>query len=521
MTLIRLTVFIVFSLICIILPAGAALTYSYDGSANLTIDSSRIDIPETRYVADSLSRYIMGVIYDNFGDTEDAIREYNKSLEHKPDNPEVYVKLGADFMLQGELDRSEETLKKAVSMDPGSVDAYILLGIINTSRGEFSSAERYYEEALKCEPDNIKVLTFLSDLFVVQHELDKAAEVYEKILDIRKNDAFLYFNLGIIYSKLNLLDKAEEKLTKAIEVDTDHVEAQMVLGLLYEVDGKHIDAIQQYEKVINIDPKNKEAHVRLGQLYHRLGETEKAIAENRALMDLDRDSYMPYLRNFSIYVSEKRYGDAERVLKDALKNGISNVTIFASLGYLAGLQDDHRKAIDYYTVAVEAEPDNNLYRFYLATSFDRIGRKEEAMRRMEELVAEGEERPELYNYLGYSYVLKGKNLDRAIMLIKKAIAMKPDNGAYVDSLGWAYYKKEMLDEAAETIEQAVRLMPDDPVIRDHLGDVYFKQGRLQEAAKEWEEAFKLDPGDRKIKKKLDRIKIRIEKNLPAGERSNI
>jgi tetratricopeptide (TPR) repeat protein len=108
--------------------------------------------------------------------------------------------------------------------------------------------------------------------------------------------------------------------------------------------------------------------------------------------------------------------------------------------------------------------------------------------------------------LGYTYADKGINLDEAISLIEKALEIEPEVGAYIDSLGWAYYKKGMIDKAIELLEKAVGY-EDDPIIRDHLGDAYYKKGWTDKAAEQWEKSLKKDPGQEKVREKLERAKI--------------
>ncbi len=496
---------------CVFFSVCISGTSSYAGPVNDLINGSRTKEPEIRGSSDALSHYVMGAIYDNFGRTAEAIAEYKKALAYKDDVAEIYLKIGADQLLLGQLDEADETLARVVEMAPENTKSYLLLAIIYTAKGEFEKAQAQHEKALKYDPENLKVLTFLSDLYVIQQKLDKAAEIYERILRIRDDDAFIYLNLGIIYSKLNLLDKAEETLEKAIQVDKDYLEAQMVLGFIYEIDGKYAEAIEQYKKVASMDSLNKEAHVRLGQLYHRLGETGKAVEQNRILMQLDASSPEPYLRNFSIYVSEKKFDKAEEVLREALKGGVSDAVIYGSFGYLAGLQGRYKKAVDYYSIAAEKDPTNDIYKFYLAATADRMGRRKEAVKILEEAVSRGSQVPEIYNYLGYIYVEEGRDLDKAVALIKKALEADPENGAYIDSLGWAYYRKGMLDEALEQIDKAARYMPDDAVIREHLGDVYFAKGEPEKAARQWELSLELEPGNRKVSEKLKHIKVKLKR----------
>jgi Flp pilus assembly protein TadD len=102
------------------------------------------------------------------------------------------------------------------------------------------------------------------------------------------------------------------------------------------------------------------------------------------------------------------------------------------------------------------------------------------------------------NYLGYSYAERGIKIDQALSLTKQAVALKPENGYYVDSLGWAFFKSGLLTEALAEIKRAVALVGDDPVIFEHLGDIYAKQQRMSEAREAWLHSLELDPSNVKL-----------------------
>ena len=103
--------------------------------------------------------------------------------------------------------------------------------------------------------------------------------------------------------------------------------------------------------------------------------------------------------------------------------------------------------------------------------------------------------------LGYIYAEQGVNLDEAIELIGKALSIEPENGAYIDSLGWAYFKKGQIQEALKELERAVGLL-EDPVIYDHLGDAYFESGKIKKALEQWRKSLELDPEQEQVSIKL-------------------
>jgi tetratricopeptide (TPR) repeat protein len=119
--------------------------------------------------------------------------------------------------------------------------------------------------------------------------------------------------------------------------------------------------------------------------------------------------------------------------------------------------------------------------------------------------------PYVLNYLAYTWVDRGEHLEEAKRMLDEAVRQKPDDGAIVDSVGWAYYRLGNMEKALEFLEKAIELTPEDPAINDHLGDVYWRVGRRAEARFQWNRALSLNPEPEDVPK----IKEKLEKGLPA------
>lgn len=119
------------------------------------------------------------------------------------------------------------------------------------------------------------------------------------------------------------------------------------------------------------------------------------------------------------------------------------------------------------------------------------------------------DQPQVLNYLGYSYVEMGENLDEALDLIERAVAAQPNSGYIVDSLGWVYYRLGRYDEAVEQLERATELLPTDPILTDHLGDALWAVDRRREARFQWRRALSFDPE----KDEAERIRRKLEVGL--------
>ena len=118
---------------------------------------------------------------------------------------------------------------------------------------------------------------------------------------------------------------------------------------------------------------------------------------------------------------------------------------------------------------------------------------------------------EAYNYVGYMYAEKGINLDEAVKLISTALDLEPDNGYFIDSLGWALYQQGRYAEALRELKRAVEKAKEDPVIFEHLGDALTKNGLYEDAVVAWEKSLSLDPNADAVKKKLEEGRNRLRR----------
>jgi len=115
-----------------------------------------------------------------------------------------------------------------------------------------------------------------------------------------------------------------------------------------------------------------------------------------------------------------------------------------------------------------------------------------------------------YNYLGFMWVDRGQNLEEAGTLIKRAVEMEPNNGAYIDSLGWYYFKKGEPEKALpELLKAAGAIKPEDSEVYDHIGDTYQKLGNTSQAVTYWQKAATLDPDNKTLAEKVEGAKQKV------------
>ncbi|MDO9640726.1 MAG: tetratricopeptide repeat protein [Pseudotabrizicola sp.] len=177
--------------------------------------------------------------------------------------------------------------------------------------------------------------------------------------------------------------------------------------------------------------------------------------------------------------------------------------------------DRFEEAANAYDAAVALVPDpqdRHWGLFYArAVAHERSDQWDKAEADFRRALALNPDQPQVLNYLGYSFVDRGENLDEALGMIERAVAARPDAGYIIDSLAWAYFRLGRYADALPQMERASLLEPVDPVVTDHLGDVYWAVGRQLEARFQWRRALSFDP----VEKDAARIRRKLEVGLDA------
>jgi tetratricopeptide (TPR) repeat protein len=170
------------------------------------------------------------------------------------------------------------------------------------------------------------------------------------------------------------------------------------------------------------------------------------------------------------------------------------------------------RAISVLQSAVAQFPSLIGLTFELGAAFERQSRYAEAEETFRQVIASDPEHTPALNYLGYMLAERGERLDESVALIKRALAIEPDNGSYLDSLGWAYFREGRFDLAEVNLRRAADQMTTNSVVQDHFGDVLFELERFQDAIDAWSRALNGDGDDidqdavnRKIRSARERL----------------
>src|SRR3954452_2732037 len=294
------------------------------------------------------------------------------------------------------------------------------------------------------------------------------------------------YGIGATLTRRGGEDLALVYLQLALFLQPNHSMALLSLADLYESVKKPQMAIRVYERVPASSPLKKNAQIQLATNLDAADRGEEAI----------------------------------KILKDVTSEDPKDIEAIMALGNIERGRKKFADCATTYSKAIDVMPgvtDKNTWvtYYYRGICEERSKQWSKAEADMRKALDLQPEQPHVLNYLGYSWIDQGINLDDGMKMIKRAVEQRPDDGYIVDSLGWAYFRIGNFEDAVKNLERAIDLKPEDPTINDHLGDAYWRIGRTLEAKFQWAHARDLKPEA----EELPKIESKIANGLPEDTSS--
>jgi tetratricopeptide (TPR) repeat protein len=294
------------------------------------------------------------------------------------------------------------------------------------------------------------------------------------------------YGIGATLTRRGGEDLALVYLQLSLYLVPNHPLALLSLADLYESVKKPAMAIKVYERMPASSPLKRNAQIQLATDLDAADRSEEAIKILKSVTAEDPKDLEAIMALGNIERGRKKFADCVVTYSQGV-DALPKIDDKAS--------EDKANAVYYY------------YRGICEERSKQWSKAEADMRKALELQPE---QPHVLNYLGYSWIDQGINLDEGMKMIKRAVDQRPDDGYIVDSLGWAYFRIGNYEDAVKNLERAIDLKPEDPTINDHLGDAYWRVGRTLEAKFQWSHARDLKPEP----EDLPKIEAKIANGLP-------
>lgn len=499
--------------------------------------------------------YLRASFFLKSGDIERALSEIETAIEADPESSHIRTVKGSALMMSGRILEGQSALEKAIELDPSNSKPHKLLGLLlfrQLANGDLAESEApraisLLERAAALDPHDLESRYYLAFLYEEKNEIEKMYQVLKSAVEIdntrpellkkaaetarqldKKKDAAEYYERASLYlekiatrlkenlniqfelAKTSLWDTgkfdvavtAYDRIISATKGDLSmlsyRIEAfigkatalyfmedyqpaaelfaqqeQYVMSgyprsiapmlLAYAETGKADQAVQLLDRLLVAQRENPpflNFLLRVKGAVLAAGEQYQAAAEvfDRSVSEFPEEG-VTWQQYSQVWIDAEEFDKAEEVVQRARKTlGEESIDYLFSKAVLLEKMGEIDRSISLFEQIIEAEPDNDL----------------------------------ALNYLGYMFAEEKQNLERAEIYLKKALQYSPNQGSYLDSLGWVYFQMGNLDLAEKYLKKAVRTKYKSPEIREHLGHLFLKLGKKSDALEEFEAALECD-----------------------------
>lgn len=452
---------------------------------------------------------MLAYAYGRSHDLDSAVATYEKALALEQESPDLRRSYAETLMNAGKLAAARNQLESVLKADPEDGATRLRLAQLDREEGRYEEARKELERARALMQDNPEIPYEQALVEDALGNEDKAIELLQGLVKQSERPEGKYTvaeanNRAIFLERLGMVYRSQEKFDQALEVFRQVV----ALGKNQAPAGERLiadtlrqnhqpqQALDEVEKAIRKYPEDRTLRVLHATLESEQGRATEAADELRGLLKGSSADREIYINLAQVYSQAKKFPEAEAAARQA--------------------------------VAMSPKPEEQEYAlFVLGSIFERQKKYDQAEEQFKKVLSVNPLSAPAANYLGYMLADRGVRLEESVRYIRKALELEPNNGAYLDSLGWAYYKMSRYDLAEPPLVRAAHLISNDPTIHEHLGHLYFQMGRKNLAEEEWERALKAWPqavssdfdADQaaKLQKQLEELRLHSAKEKSAGQ----
>ena len=439
------------------------------------------DLPLNLFSAEALAAH---------GKTEQGLEQIQAFVARHPDSLDARMELILLLVKAKRFDEAEKHIGAAGERTP-MVDYYHARALIGMQRR--AEAIPLLQKAIQAMPDFVEALVELAYAYEQQKQWNEARAIYEKLLKLQVSEQDVCLRLVHLSLRLNQPEKALKYFRKGPDAaafkltaismfleSRHYLQAERLLKEMLDEPGVPPDvflmlagiardqrrdtelALSWLARIPATSPTAVQAEGLKAQILADAGKEKEALASVRSLQQR-------HARNETLLLLEVRLLARLKAMDEALARARQ---------------------------AVEIVPDSSELAFTLGSLLDSLGKRDEAMKVMQGIIASHPEHYQALNYVGYSLAVQGKDLEHALELLQRADRLAPDQFFIVDSLAWALFRLGRTEEALQSIRRAVALVPSpEAEILEHYGDIAAAAGQKEEARKAYEQALKLKPAN--------------------------
>lgn len=413
---------------------------------------------------------LLGQMYLEAKRPRDALTTGQWVVAQSPEQAAGYFVISAAYAQLDDPKRAEQALRDALRVTNNDMAVYQQLLQLRREQGGVEAQIEIYREILKGDPQHYNTLRDLASAYLNLERKQEARDVLREIEKFYPDDSRSLLALAMVEYELAEFASAATHFERVLTVDPTQYDFVYFLGLCRLELGEVDVAADIFESVPPNHDRFADARIQLAAIYERKKDLERAL-ENLLAARGQRPSRPLDYYTSTLMARLGDYDDALLILEPLLKETPDDTELLYQLGLVHGEAGHYEQMVEYMQRVIAQDPDH----------FSAL------------------------NYLGYTWVDRGENLDQAETLLRRAVELRPQDGFILDSLGWLYYvqaqpllaqgkaseAKALVRRAIDTLQRANKLSGGDPVIFEHLGDAYRFVGDSRRALEMYRRALEL------------------------------
>ena len=484
---------------------------------------------------------------DDFPEAIDVLKD---AIKANPSAPGPLLQLA--FIYTKYLRRTDQAIdyvNRAIALDPHNIDAYERLCEIALGAGDEKKALQSLDRATEIKSDDPVFWARLGKLYASivfkpdrppkPEEVARVNDIFKKAADRAGDDAAALKDVADYYASTQQIKEAIPLYLRLLELEPDDINAREKLATGFVLTNQREKAVEMLEAIIKEHPEKYQPYDLLAGLLDdaaRALEREKKSDQAKAMFAKAAANYeqsliinpgraSPYLHLAELLLGPLKQNErAVKVLSEARQHFPQTPEIVYYLGIAQREAKHFQEAVATFEEALhEAEAEgteiaNARFYFDYGAAAEQAGLHDKAADLFRKSIAvDPANAADAYNYLAYMWAEHDTHLDEAEQMIKLALQADPNNGAYIDTLGWLEFRQGKFDQAlSDLLRAAQRLTREDPVVLEHVGDACAKLNKPAQALDAWQKALNLDPQNKKLADKIDNAKTKMSKGQPPN-----
>ena len=483
----------------------------------------------------AIAHFMDGQLFMSQGNYSMAILEFQDALELDPMASTIIVSMAESYWKLGKARKSEELLFNALNLNPDDFEAREMLANQYIFQNKHDKAIEQYRVLAEISDEDPRYLIALAKLVLSQNNINESISLFIKAYEKDKSRIDILEEAANLSLRSRQLDKARSLYKQLIDFDKNNAYYLSTYIDLIVMSGDYINGINALESLIDIEGETAERLSQLGILYYKMENIVKAKPLFIKLINMNHFdvTIMHFLSN--IYLEEsildsagiianqiifhhpsdpRGYLDAAlaelnnenplgaiKILEPVNKKFFNEFSIQYLLGSSYQQLEEYDKATIVLRQSLKIYPESRGARHTLAIASDALNYWNESDSLYEGLIASDTNDVQALNNYSYSLVERNIHLNKALEMAKKAIELEPDNAAYLDTIGWIYYKMDNIDKALSFIRKSVELDNNNAIVLEHLGDVLIAKNQIQEAIIYYLKALDIDKDNEILQQK--------------------